>query len=117
MSGLSLLLATAFGPAAGGATSRADEAAERQARGLTFAKARCSSCHGVVANGMSPNPEAPSFEDIANRAGITRSTLHQFLSNSHNYPAAMGFEVGVGQSTDLSDYVVTLKRPGYRPIM
>lgn len=88
-----------------------------ETRGLALAKARCSGCHSVVSNGTSSNPEAPSFEDIANRAGITRSTMRLFLSDSHNYPAAMGFELGAAEVDELSSYVLTLRKPGHRPIM
>lgn len=112
-----LLLASGLGLAASGATIRAEAALEPKARGLTLAQARCSSCHSVLSNGVSPNPEAPSLEEIANRPGVTRATLRDFLRDSHNYPAAMGFKLEAAQVAELSDYVLTLQRPGYRPIM
>ncbi len=86
-------------------------------RGLAFAGQRCSGCHGVVENSSSPNPESPPFEDIANRSGVTRQTLQQFLRDSHNYPAAMNFEVEDTRIRDLAAYIVTLKKPGYRPLV
>lgn len=86
-------------------------------RGLVFAEQRCSACHAVRANGTSANPEAPPWEDIANRPGTTRATLRTFLRDSHNYPAAMNFKVDARRIRDLADYFVTLQRPGYRPIM
>jgi hypothetical protein len=43
--------------------------------------------------------------------------MRQFLENSHNYPAAMGFELDAAHAAALSDYVLTLQRPRYRPIM
>jgi mono/diheme cytochrome c family protein len=86
-------------------------------RGLAFAQQRCSGCHGVVENSSSPNPESPPFEDIANRPNVTQATLRQFLRDSHNYPAAMSFEVDPARISDLAAYIVTLKKPGYRPLV
>jgi mono/diheme cytochrome c family protein len=86
-------------------------------RGLAFAQLRCAGCHAVTANAISPNPESPSFEHIANRPGVTRLTLRQFLRDSHNYPDAMNFTVGPSRSRDLADYVLTMRKPGYRPVM
>jgi mono/diheme cytochrome c family protein len=84
-------------------------------RGLAFAQARCAGCHGLTADAGSPNPESPPFEEIVNKPGLTRSTLRQFLRDSHNYPQAMKFTVGPADIDDLARYMVTLKRPGYRP--
>ena len=47
--------------------------------------------------------------------GLTRETLRSFLRDSHNYPAAMNFTVDPGQVEDLTDYVLTLRKPGYKP--
>lgn len=86
-------------------------------RGLAFAEQRCAACHAVRANSTSANPESPSFEDIANRPGVTRVTLRQFLRDSHNYPDAMNFRVDAARIRDLADYIMTLRKPGYRPVM
>lgn len=86
-------------------------------RGLVFAEQRCAACHAVRANGSSANPEAPPWEDIANRPGTTRATLRTFLRDSHNYPAAMNFRVDARRIRDLADYFITLQRPGYKPVM
>lgn len=86
-------------------------------KGLSFARERCAACHGVTANSTSPNPESPPFEEIANRPGLTSLTLRQFLRDSHNYPEAMDFAVERERIRDLADYIVTLKRPGYKPVM
>lgn len=84
-------------------------------RGFALAQARCATCHGVTANALSPNPESPPFEDVANRPGLTGQTLRTFLRDSHNYPAAMGFTLAPAQARDLAAYMVTLKRPGFKP--
>jgi mono/diheme cytochrome c family protein len=84
-------------------------------RGRVVAEARCAACHAVTVNSSSPNPESPGFEDIANRKGLTSATLRQYLRNAHNYPDAMQFKLNRGQVRDLSAYIVTLKRSGYKP--
>jgi mono/diheme cytochrome c family protein len=86
-------------------------------RGLAFAQERCSACHAVIENRTSPNPESPPFEDIANGPGVTRQTLQQFLRNSHNYPAAMNFTVDPARINGLADYIATMKKADYRPVM
>lgn len=86
-----------------------------EARGLAFATQRCSACHAVGVNGTSPNPESPPFQDIANRPGVTTASLRQFLSDSHNYPDAMNFRVEDSDIMDLAEYILTMKKAGYRP--
>jgi len=86
-------------------------------RGLVFAKHRCSACHAVVADRISPNSAAPSFQDIANRPAVTRPTLREFLRDSHNYPSEMNFRLEDEHIEDLSEYMGTLERPNYRPVM
>lgn len=95
----------------------ADRLSRGAQRGLAFAEQRCAGCHAVRANGSSANPEAPPWEDIANRPGTTRATLRTFLRDSHNYPAAMNFRVDAPRIRDLADYFITLQRPGYKPVM
>jgi len=84
-------------------------------RGLAFAEARCAACHGVRANATSPNPESPTFEDIANYPDLTAQTLRAFLRDSHNYPAAMNFRVDPRRIRDLSNWIITMRRSGYKP--
>lgn len=86
-------------------------------KGLSFARERCAVCHGITRNSSSPNPESPGFEDIANRPGLTSGTLKQFLRDSHNYPEAMNFTVEQERIRDLADYILTLRHPGYKPVM
>ena len=84
-------------------------------RGLAFVQQHCTACHGVTANSRSPNPESPPFEDVANRPELTVVTLRQFLSDSHNYPAAMNFTVDRARIRDIAAYMLTLRKPHYRP--
>lgn len=83
-------------------------------RGLAIAQARCATCHAISPNDSSPNPEAPSFDDIANREGLTSATLRGYLRDAHNYPEAMNFRINRKQVRDLSAYIVTLKAPSHK---
>jgi mono/diheme cytochrome c family protein len=84
-------------------------------QGLALAQQHCAACHGIAANQGSPNPESPPFEDVANRPGLNRVTLGQYLRDAHNYPEAMQFRLTRGQADRLSTYIVSLRRPGYKP--
>jgi len=42
-------------------------------------------------------------------------TLRQFLSDSHNYPAAMNLTVDRARIRDIAAYMLTLRKPHYRP--
>jgi len=84
-------------------------------RGLAIAEQRCAACHAVRPNGSSPNPEAPPWEDIANRPGTSQRTLRRFLTDSHNFPMAMQFEVERSHIRDLAAWMITLQRKEYRP--
>lgn len=85
------------------------------ARGLALAQSHCAACHGVTANSTSPNPESPTFEEIANLSGLSKFTLGNFLRDSHNYPAAMNFTMQRGQIRDLTAHILTLRHKDYRP--
>lgn len=123
--GLALLVLAAAGavvlPSAQSAAARSGHAVRtpilsvQAKRGLAFAKTRCAGCHGLTKDAGSPNPEAPPFEAVANQDGLTRSTLSEFLRNSHNFPAAMNFAIAPREGDALAAYMLTLKRPDYRP--
>jgi len=83
--------------------------------GLAFAQARCAGCHNVIDGQASPNPNAPSFEAIANTRGLTDNTLKAWLRDSHNYPGQMDFEIDAKRIDELAAYMLTLKSPDYRP--
>jgi len=84
-------------------------------RGQAFAEERCAACHGITINSSSANPESPPFADVANRPGVTQASLHRFLRDSHNFPEAMQFTVDRAKIHDLSAYIITLRKPGYKP--
>jgi len=82
----------------------------------TFAQALCAGCHAVKPLVLSPNPQAPSFSDIVNREGVTHASLHRFLSNAHNYPETMDFDLEEHHVDELTNYMITLKEPLYRRV-
>src|SRR3546814_17291483 len=82
---------------------RAKMTAQRQ--GLAFAQEHCSACHAID-TGISPKPEAPSFEAIINTPRLTARTLNPWLRNSHNFPAIMNFELAPEQNDTLAAYTI-----------
>jgi mono/diheme cytochrome c family protein len=102
-------------PETSGASGAGRHVPARAQRGLIFVQQHCAACHAVGANAVSPNPESPPFEDVANKPGLTLTTLRQFLSDSHNYPQAMNFTVERARIRDIAAYMLTLRKPGYRP--
>lgn len=81
---------------------------------LAFVQAACGGCHAVETPGLSPNPASPPFAQIANRAGLTRATLLHWLSDAHNYPEVMDFDLDEAQVEQIADYILTLRSAGYR---
>lgn len=98
------------------AVSASDAAAIENSIGdAAFAEAACAGCHAIRPLELSPDPEAPSFSDIANRAGLTRETLSAFLLDAHNYPEAMDFDLTPARAEALTAYILTLRDEAYRP--
>ena len=110
-----LLIALALSSCATGPEQTRIELTRQEARGYGFAKANCAGCHAITANAVSANPEAPPFEAVVNTKGLTSATLATFLRDSHNFPGAMAFRIDQAKVNDLTAYMVTLKRPDYRP--
>ncbi|MBI1362270.1 MAG: cytochrome C [Alphaproteobacteria bacterium] len=77
-------------------------------RGLAYARQSCSSCHAVDAGQKtSPNPNAPSFQSVANMPGMTRIALNVWLHTSH--PTMPQLIVDPYRIDDLAAYMATLK--------
>lgn len=109
------LIALAVPPAEAKPARQAKALSAPATRGLAFAKSHCSSCHAVTPNRSSTNPESPPFDDIANRPGLAAETFTTFLSDSHNFPEMMDFTLHRSRIDDLSAYMLTLQKKGYRP--
>lgn len=75
----------------------------------------CGDCHGVEPPFLSPNPQAPGFDTIANSAGLTGESLTKWLIDAHNYPELMEFELSEEEAREVADYMVTLQREDYKP--
>lgn len=80
-----------------------------------FVEAACGGCHSVEPPFLSPNPHAPSFESIANREGLTESTVARWLTDAHNYPEAMDFDLEPEHVEQIADYLIKLQREDYVP--
>ena len=83
---------------------------------LAFVQAACGGCHSVEPPDLSPNPMSPPFEDIANREGVTKATLVSWLTEAHNYPEVMDFDLDPTQVEDIADYILTLRSDDYRKL-
>ena len=81
-----------------------------------FVEAACGGCHAVEPPFLSPNVNAPSFEAVANRPGVTRSTIQAWLRNAHNYPEQMDFDLTPEKVEEVSNYMITLRRRDYIPV-
>ncbi|WP_252259479.1 hypothetical protein [Erythrobacter aurantius] len=90
-------------------------AASARAQPSAFIEAACGGCHAVEPPFLSPNPQAPSFEAIANRKGVTDETLGDWLADAHNYPEVMDFDLEPHHIEEVAAYMVTLRREDYVP--
>lgn len=80
-----------------------------------FIEAACGGCHAVEPPFFSPNPDAPTFESIANREGLSDDTLADWLKDAHNYPEVMDFDLEPDQVEEIARYMITLRREDYEP--
>lgn len=83
--------------------------------GFNLAEALCSGCHSIAPGKISPNPQSPSFEMIANTSGLTLDTLGTWMHDSHNFPENMNFEVADEDVDHLAAYIITLRSENYEP--
>lgn len=111
-SGLALLACTACQHVSTAAA--AEQPAAAPMKPLAFVQAACGGCHAVEATGLSPNPQAPRWVDIANQHGLDRETLANWLADAHNYPEVMDFDLDPDQVQMIADYMITLRSPDYR---
>jgi hypothetical protein len=67
-------------------------------------------------SGPFARPQSPPLADIANREGLTRATLVTWLTNAHNYPEVMDFDLDQPQVEEIADYILTLRSEGYKRV-
>ena len=96
-------------------TGTPSQTAQTPADPPAFVEAACGGCHAVAPPFLSPNPQAPGFEAIANRTGITDETLGEWLADAHNYPEVMDFDLDADQVDQIAVYMLTLRRADYQP--
>jgi mono/diheme cytochrome c family protein len=84
-------------------------------RAPAFVEAACGGCHAVEPPFLSPNPASPSFAAIANRPGLSETSLADWLAEAHNYPEDMDFTLTRPQIDQIARYMVTLRDAGYVP--
>ncbi len=81
-------------------------------RGLSYAKKFCAKCHGVEAKDVSsPNPDAPTFKEYANRLIPAATALAIWLQISP-HPTMPELVVPLDDREDLIAYIVSLKDGG-----
>ena len=102
---------TTSAPPPPAATALASEKASPPA----FIEAACGGCHAVEPPFLSPNPHAPTFESIANREGLTEATIADWLTDAHNYPEVMDFDLEADHIEQVADYMISLQRDNYEP--
>lgn len=112
---LALLLVPAALIAACQTTGTASQSTQAPADPPAFVEAACGGCHAVAPPFPSPNPQAPGFEAIANRPGVTDETLGHWLADAHNYPEVMDFDLDAEQVDQIADYMLALRRDDYKP--
>ncbi len=98
----------AISAAAASYAARAQEAGD-PSKGLAYASRVCAQCHAVrEGDELSPNPEAPSFGDIANTPGVTGISLAATLHSVHeNMP---NFVLAPNERDNIVAYILSLKQ-------
>ena len=91
------------------ATSVYAQEAGDPAKGLAYANRVCTQCHAVRQNDqMSPNPKAPSFQEIADTPGMTGISLAATLHSVHeNMP---NFTLAADERDNIIAYILSLKQ-------
>lgn len=77
-------------------------------RGLQYAKQNCAECHAVEAGDeLSPNPDAPSFEDVSNTPGMNARALVVWLQSPH--PTMPHLMIPADDTDDIVAYITSLR--------
>jgi mono/diheme cytochrome c family protein len=77
------------------------------AAGEAYAKKVCAQCHAIHQTGLSPEPTATPFRDVANTPGMTGIALRVWLTTPHRTMPNIAIEP---QDMDnVIAYILTLK--------
>jgi mono/diheme cytochrome c family protein len=79
------------------------------AAGAAYAEQVCAACHAVLANeNMSPLPDAPTFQSVADTPGMTELALTVWLQSSH--PTMPNIVLKQDDLRNVVAYIRSLKR-------
>jgi len=102
-----LLIPAVYVLFASGAPVLAQETASVDA-GYKMAQEICAECHAIEPDELkSPNLDAPTFFEIANKAGITAMALSVWFRTPH--PTMPNFVFSETETSNLSAYILSLK--------
>lgn len=77
--------------------------------GRIFAGKVCAKCHNVRKNGdLSPLPEAPPFQAVANHPSVTQLSLRVFLQSPHRRMPDL--HLTAQERDDVISYILSLKK-------
>jgi len=89
-------------------TSASAQQIGSRARGLEVARQLCAECHAVEINdARSPNPDAPTFPEIAAVPGMTALALRATLNTSHR--SMPNILLPAEEQANLIAYILSLK--------
>jgi mono/diheme cytochrome c family protein len=76
--------------------------------GLAYAEKNCAECHEVEpVDSFSPNPDAPTFKEVANTPGMSARALNVWFRTSH--PTMPDFIIAEGDADNLVAYILSLR--------
>ena len=77
--------------------------------GAAYAKKVCAACHAVLPNEqISPLPQAPTFQSVANTPGMTEMALTVWLQSSH--PTMPNIVLAPDDMRNVVAYIRSLER-------
>ena len=78
-------------------------------KGQAYARAHCSECHEVEPiESFSPNPDAPSFQEVADSPGMNARALAVWLQSSH--PTMPNLIIPQADMDNVIAYILSLKK-------
>jgi mono/diheme cytochrome c family protein len=78
--------------------------------GQAYAESVCAECHDVeAAGGFSPNPDAPSFQSVADTPGMSPRALTVWMQTSH--PTMPDFILKPEDLDNVIAYIMSLRTP------
>jgi cytochrome c len=76
--------------------------------GHQLAQTTCAVCHVIVPNGPGSWTDAPSFESVANRPGITQQWLTNFIQEP-NHKHMLMEQYTQAQASDIAAYILSMR--------